>query len=177
MAKKIKKIVIIGPESTGKTTLCKKLSKKYKTSFVKEYARKYLTEKKRKYNYDDLLNIAKCQIEKEDKHQKTTSKVMFFDTNILTIKIWSEFKYKKCHPFINKQLLKRKYDLYILCNLDVPWKFDILRENEKNRDKIFNIYLDELKKQKQKFEILKKTYNSRFKEAEKICNIFLKNNN
>ncbi len=174
METKTKKIVIIGPESTGKTATCKHLAKKYNTIFVKEYARKYLSNLDKKYNYNDLTIIAREQIKQEKKAISAKHKIIFYDTNILTIKIWSNFKYKKCDPFIIEQTNKQKYDLYILCNNDITWQYDILRENKNERKKIFDIYLHELKNKN--FKILKKTGKKRLKNAEDICNLFLKTN-
>ena len=174
METETKKIVIIGPESTGKTSTCKHLAEKYNTIFIKEHARKYLSNLDKKYNYNDLKNIAKEQIKQEEKAILGKHKIIFYDTNILTIKIWSNFKYKKCDPFITEQANKKKYDLYILCNNDITWQYDILRENKNERKKIFDIYLHELKNKN--FKILKKTGMQRFKNAENICNVFLKTN-
>lgn len=155
----IKKITIIGPESTGKSTLCEQLAKHYNTLWCPEYARKYLLEHGKKYSYDDLLIIAKGQIELEEKYgsmvhsawpvnQHTDSRLtthgplLFIDTDMYVMKVWCEFVFGKCHQFILDQIAERKYDLYLLCNTDLPWVKDELREypDLETRQKLFIIY-------------------------------------
>ena len=89
----INRIAIIGPESTGKSTLAKELAEYYKTVYVPEVARFYIDELKRSYNQNDLLEIAKLQCDEEDKLLHQANEILICDTNLLVIKIWSEFKY------------------------------------------------------------------------------------
>ncbi len=156
----IKKIVIIGPESTGKSTLSKQLAAHYKTLWCPEYARQYLLKYGTSYTYDDLLTIAKGQLSLEDKHvqmvkqamvndqssQLTTpnSPLLFIDTDMYVMKVWCEYVFGKCHQFILDQIVERKYHFYLLCNTDLPWTKDELREYpaEEPRKELFNIYKD-----------------------------------
>src|SRR5262245_31904814 len=146
----LKKIAIIGPESTGKSTLCEQLAEYYHTLWCPEYAREYLLEHGMDYTYDDLLTIAKGQVELEEKYiQLATqrsrptkrpkpegdsrlmtddSRFLFVDTDMHVMKVWCEFVFGKCHQYILDQLAARKYDLYFLCNVDLPWTHDELRE-------------------------------------------------
>jgi NadR type nicotinamide-nucleotide adenylyltransferase len=142
----LKKIVVIGPESTGKSTLCTQLAKHYKTLWCPEYAREYLLKHGKKYDYKDLLVIAKGQIASEDKYAeqalKEKQKLLFIDTDMYVMKVWCEFVFGKCHPYIHEQIKERKYDLYLLCNTDLPWVKDELREypDLKTREKLYHIY-------------------------------------
>lgn len=149
----LKKIAIIGPESTGKSTLCDQLAKHFKAQWCPEYAREYLLKHGKKYSYDDLLLIAKGQIELEEKYETlvkrakpntTGQQVLFIDTDMYVMKVWCEFVFNKCHRFILDQIVKRKYDLYLLCNIDLPWVKDELREypDPETRKKIYSIYKD-----------------------------------
>ena len=142
----MRRIIIIGPESSGKTTLCKQLSEHFNTFFIREYARDYINNLDRDYNKKDLLEIAKGQLklEKNNKNEK----LIFCDTDIITIKIWSEYKYGNCHPFILKQIEKQKSEgrIYLLCKPDIRWEVDSQRENPNNREELFEIYKSELKK-------------------------------
>ncbi|MFW5872398.1 MAG: AAA family ATPase, partial [bacterium] len=104
------KIAIVGPESTGKSTLSKQLALYFKTAWVPEYARDYLNKLGRPYKQSDLLLIAQEQIALEEK-AAANHEMVFCDTNLLVIKIWSEFKYQSCHPWILKSIKERKYDL------------------------------------------------------------------
>jgi NadR type nicotinamide-nucleotide adenylyltransferase len=129
----VRKVVIIGPESTGKSTLSEQLAKHYQTRWVPEYAREYLTNLNRPYDYEDLLIIAQKQLEQEDKISAVcTSPVMFVDTDMYVLKVWCEFVFGKCHSFILDQIVKRNYDSYLLCDTDLPWVADALREYPDN---------------------------------------------
>ncbi|MFT3826206.1 MAG: ATP-binding protein [Chitinophagaceae bacterium] len=144
----LKKIVVIGPESTGKSTLCQQLATHFNTTWVPEYARAYLTEYGTTYTYDDLLKIAHGQVEQEDKIAQeatsTSSPLLFIDTDLYVMKVWSEFVFGKCHQWILDNIATRKYDLYLLCNIDLPWVADELREypTEEPRIQLYNIYKD-----------------------------------
>jgi NadR type nicotinamide-nucleotide adenylyltransferase len=140
-----KKVVVIGPESTGKSTLCEQLAGHYHTGWVPEYARKYLMELGRPYNYDDLLTIARGQVQSEtDMLKNCRGKILFIDTDMYVMKVWCEFVFGKCHSYILDQIVERSYDLYLLCNTDLPWTRDELREypDPVNRNKLFRIYKD-----------------------------------
>ena len=143
------KIIVTGPESSGKTKLCEDLSKHFKIPFNKEYAREYLNNLNRKYIKEDLLKIAKEQLQSEINSQ-------LLDTDLITIKIWSEHKYKHCNKWIIKQIQKKRSvsRFYLLCKPDIPWQADPLRENSINRNEIFEIYKRELEKLKHDFFII-----------------------
>ena len=108
----MKKVVIIGPESTGKSTLCSQLADYYNTSWVPEYAREYLLQHGTNYSYDDLLTIAKGQLALEESYieKAIDSKLLFIDTDQYVMKVWCEFVFGKCHSWILDQITKRKYD-------------------------------------------------------------------
>ena len=133
------KIIITGPESSGKTTLRKELSKHFNFPFSKEYARGYLDELDRDYIIDDLLTIAKGQLQSEISSQ-------LLDTDLITIKIWSEYKYGSCDKWIIDKIEKQKTEkrFYLLCNPDIDWHADNQRENPNDRVEIFKIYKQEL---------------------------------
>ena len=139
------KIIITGPESSGKTTLSRNLSHSLKGSLVDEYARKYINQNNNQYIYEDLLKIAKAQYQNEKSSKP--GKLCFCDTDLITIKIWSEFKFNKCDGWITNKITQQKDEkrIYLLCKPDIHWKYDPQRENEFNRDEIFDIYLNELK--------------------------------
>lgn len=152
----IRKIVIIGPESTGKSTLSSELAAHYETSWVPEFAREYLHKNGIAYEYDDLLKIAKGQLSLEDEQAQALEDhalefleeggqlPLFIDTDMYVMKVWSEFVFGKCDPFILQQIVERKYDLYLLCNTDLPWEQDDLREypDLETRYKLFLTYKD-----------------------------------
>ena len=141
----MRKIVIIGPESTGKSTLCQQLAAYYNTVWCPECAREYLSEKGMDYNYEDLLNIAHGQIELEvSMMQEARNGYYFIDTDMYVMKVWCEVAFENCHTWILKQVAQRKYDFYLLCSIDLPWESDGLREypDLEFRKKLFNMYKD-----------------------------------
>ena len=142
MEKAIKHIVITGPESSGKTTLTKTIAKALNTDYTEEYAREYLNSNS-SYKQEDLLLIAQGQLQKE---KANLNPIAIHDTDLITIKIWSEYKYNQCNPWILEQIeqQKSKNRLYLLCKPDIPWEADPLRENPSNRAELFEIYKKEL---------------------------------
>jgi len=123
------KIVVIGPESTGKSTLSKSLAEYFKCPWVPEYAREYLEKLEGQYTYDDLLEIAKGQINEEEMAIKKTENLVICDTDLHVIKVWSQHKFEKVHPWVEQQITNRKYDLYLLTDIDIPWQDDLQREH------------------------------------------------
>ena len=140
----IKKIVIIGPESTGKSTLSADLAALFHTQWVPEFAREYLINQNGFYEEDDLLAIAKGQLALEDKTCATASDLLFCDTDLYVLKVWSEHKYGRCDGWILEQIAQRKYDLYLLTYIDVIWEDDPLREHPDlaMRAHFYNTYRD-----------------------------------
>ena len=152
--KPIQKIVVLGPESTGKSTLCAALAANYQTIWTPEYARTYLSEHGTKYSYDDLLTIAKGQIENEEKSiellgqniednkSQVTNNKLIIDTDMYVMKVWCEYVFNNCHHYILEQINQRNYDLYLLCDIDLPWTADEMREypNAEPRLELFTIY-------------------------------------
>ncbi|HLT73441.1 MAG TPA: ATP-binding protein [Ohtaekwangia sp.] len=146
-AQHIKRVVIIGPECTGKSDLSEFLASHYNTQWVPEYARGYLGNLVRPYNQDDLTTISHGQLRIEDEFARTANGVLFCDTNLYVIKIWSQFKYGEVSPEILALIEKRNYDLYLLTNIDIPWEDDPQREHPDRREELYEMYLSELKNQ------------------------------
>jgi len=177
----VKKIVAIGPESTGKSTLCQKLADHYKTLWVPEYAREYLESNGPEYHYDDLLTIAKGQIDLETKITSALDNslqndsnnilsdhpILFIDTDMYVMKVWAEFVYNQCHNWILNRIAERKYDLYLLCDIDLPWVEDPLREypDQKIREKLFHFYKELLVNQSTPWCNISGNYQERFEKA------------
>ena len=163
----MKKIVFTGPESSGKTTLAKKMFNYYSSELVLEYAREYLNEKGKEYNQNDLLEIAKNQFINQEKALISFKDFVFFDTDLLTIKIWSEYKYGNCDSYILNTILKQNIDLYILCKPDFNWEKDELRENPENQNELYEIYKKELENYKFPFIEVEGNVENRIKKIKK----------
>lgn len=142
----MKRIVTIGPESTGKSSLCVKLAEHFNSKWVPEYAREFLLQHGTDYKYEDVLTIGAGQIEGEEKiaNEVSGSPLLFIDTDLTVIKVWCEFVFGKCENNILTQIAKRPYDLYLLCNVDAPWVKDELREypDLDTRERLYHHYKD-----------------------------------
>jgi NadR type nicotinamide-nucleotide adenylyltransferase len=179
----LKKIVVIGPESTGKSTLCQQLAEHFETVWCPEYAREYLLTNGKDYSYTDLLTIAKGQIAGEKNWAELLEKraaplleqdydiPYFIDTNMVVMKVWAEFVFNKCHPYIEEQLAKRKYDHYLLCQPDLEWEKDELREypDLETRERLFFIYKNYLEQQSIPWTLIKGKNKDRLQSA--ICTV------
>ncbi len=143
-----KKIAILGPESTGKSQLAEELAAHYRTVFVPEYAREYLNTFGPNYVKDDLLKIAKKQFKNNIDFQKQAPEILFSDTELLVLKIWSEVKYKNVDSWILENLKKQNFDLYLLTDIDLAWEYDPLRENPNERSFLLKLYEKELQELK-----------------------------
>ena len=167
----MRKIVIIGPESTGKSTLCSQLAQHFKTCWCPEFAREYLKETGGKYSFHDLLNIAHGQLELEDTMLTQAKNGFYFiDTDMYVMKVWCEVVFETCHTWILKQIALRKYDLFFLCDVDLPWVRDDLREypDLEFRKKLFKMYRDLMITQKTKWAEISGTHAERLQTAIRI---------
>jgi NadR type nicotinamide-nucleotide adenylyltransferase len=142
VVKRILKIGIIGPEATGKSALAEALALHYKTEFVPEFARSYLENLDTDYTENDLLEIANGQLAYEKTIVENANKYLFCDTTLHVIQVWSEVKYNRCDLKILNNLINKNYDLLLLCNIDLPWTYDKLREHplEKDRQLLYKMY-------------------------------------
>jgi len=140
----LKRIAITGPESTGKTWLTKELAKYYSSEWISEYARTYIDSLNRPYIFDDIEIIAQKQLENEEIIAQKSDNYLFIDTDFFVTKIWSEFVFNKCSTWILNKIKKHKYDLHLLCDIDLPWEYDPQREHPHLRKELFNIYKKEL---------------------------------
>jgi NadR type nicotinamide-nucleotide adenylyltransferase len=175
----IKKIVVIGPESTGKSTLCEQLALHYETRWCPEYARAWLLQNGTNYTFEDLLTIAQGQLSMEDEYTEKLENEslpllesggnipLFIDTDMYVMKVWCEFVFGKCHRFVLDNVLKRKYDGYLLCNVDLPWTKDELREypDLDTRKTLFRMYKDLLINQPTPWSLISGTGEDRLQSA------------
>jgi nicotinamide riboside kinase len=210
----LKKIVIIGPESTGKSTLCRLLAEHYQTVWCPEYARAYLLEQGTNYTFNDLLTIAKGQLALEEEYvQKMKGKLLlddsrgridlgggtrddrrwtiddihsekkerlkypllFLDTDMYVMKVWCEYVFNQCHFFILEKILEQRFDMYLLCNIDLPWVKDELREypDLKSRAELYHMYKDILINQMVPWVDISGNYEERFSAAIKAVDALL----
>jgi NadR type nicotinamide-nucleotide adenylyltransferase len=184
----ISKVVAIGPESTGKSTLCKSLAAHFDAVWCPEYAREYLLQHGTSYTFDDLLAIAKGQLAQEEEYtkkavekwegngSKTLKPLLFVDTDMYVMKVWCEYVFGKCHQFILDKIAESKRDLYLLCSIDLPWVQDELREypDLQSREELYRIYKDILINQNVRWADVKGNYEERVLGAIETVNSYFK---
>ena len=169
------KIAILGPESTGKSELAKALATYYKGEWVPEYAREYVEKLGRKYTYDDVCHIAATQLKEIDLFEnKTQSDFVFFDTELIITKIWFEYCFGEVPQFLTNAMEKPVFDFYLLCDYDLEWIPDPVREHGDDRAYFFNLYKAEIEKTKRPFAIVSGTGEGRVLNAIKAIENYLK---
>jgi NadR type nicotinamide-nucleotide adenylyltransferase len=158
-------ISITGPESTGKSNLAEALAKHYQTLWVEEYSREYLSGLDRPYQFEDIAKIARGQLYREQKLTDQADTYLFCDTDMLVCKIWSKFKYGKVDPWLEEITEAHRYDLYLLCDTDLAWVDDPLREHPDRRKELFDLYIYELNHLDVQFEIVSGSGMERLRRA------------
>lgn len=140
----LRRIAITGPESTGKSRLAIQLAGYYNTVYVPEFARGYIDSLDRPYEQGDIVEIARGQLRKEQEMAMKANRKLICDTELIVTKIWSLHKYGSCDPFILENILHNQYDLFLLCDVDLPWEQDPQREHPHLRKFFFDWYKREL---------------------------------
>jgi NadR type nicotinamide-nucleotide adenylyltransferase len=161
----LRKIAITGPESTGKSWLAEQLARHYKTHFVKEYAREYLARLQKPYALDDIVQIAKGQRAAEKIMEAKSDQLLFADTEMLVCKIWADFVFGETPAFIQQVFEQQYYDLYLLCDIDLPWEADPLREHPDRRKEIMGLYKQALDDRKMPYKLVSGLNNKRLNHA------------
>ena len=172
------KVVLFGPESSGKTTLSRQLARYYNSVWVPEYAREYLQNKcnneRKTCEPKDLLPIAIGQMQLENTLAQKTDSVLICDTDLLETKVYSEEYYSgTCDPLLEKYALKNTYDLYFLTYIDTPWEADDLRDKPEERQEMFEAFEAALIKYNKPYVLLKGDKKMRLALAAKHINQLL----
>jgi len=174
------KVVLFGPESTGKTTLSRQLARYYNSVWVPEYAREYLQNKwnneRKTCEPKDLMPIAIGQMKIENELAQKTDTILICDTDLLETKVYSEAYYSgTCDPILETNALKNSYDLYFLTYIDTPWEADDLRDKPNERERMFKAFEETLIKYNKPYVLLKGNKQERLKLAIKHIDNLLKN--
>jgi NadR type nicotinamide-nucleotide adenylyltransferase len=174
------KVVMFGPESTGKTTLAKQLARHYNSVWVPEYAREYLQKKwnneRKTCEQSDLLPIAIGQMKLENNSAQKTESVLLCDTDLLETKVYSEEYYSgECDPLLDKYAVENTYDLYLLTYIDTPWEADDLRDKPEEREEMFRAFKKSLIENNRPYILLKGSKKNRLEKAVKEIDLILKN--
>ena len=174
------KIVLFGPESTGKTSLAQQLAKYFNTEWVPEFSREFLQEKwensREICSRVDILPIAEGQMQLENEKAEKASKLLFCDTNLLETVVYSQVYFDNfCDSEVLKAALKVKYDLYFLMYIDVPWVADDLRDRPQQREYMFEQFKNALEEYQKPYELITGNFQQRFETAVKKVEELLKN--
>lgn len=170
------KIAVVGPESTGKSTMAKYLAYKLNTVCVPEYARYYCENLNRQYSLQDEVNMFHGQIALEEAIiPLSKNQLIICDTTILTVKIWSDHLFGHTPEIVTGEIKSRKYDLYLLMDIDLPWEDDPLRDFPNEREHFMNVWKNELNKVQAKYTIVSGLDNQRLENGLNTVKAFLMN--
>ena len=171
-----KRILITGPESTGKSTLVQALAEYFKAEYVSEYAREYLEKLDRPYDDNDLLEIAKGQVRSEDDIAFESTSLLFVDTDLTVMHIWAQEKFGRTSDWVLQEMKARSYDLYLVPDIDLEWTYDSQRENPEDRDRLMQLYQQSFKKREINYHLVKGKGEQRVQNAIDIVERFLNGN-
>jgi len=172
--KPITRFIFTGPESTGKSILTKSLAEYYSKNFIPEYARDYVMNLNRSYNYNDVLHIAEKQVEWMNESSKKSSSFLFVDTYLIITKIWFIKVFNKYPNWMDEEIQKTKGDIYLLCRPDIPWVPDGVRENGgQKRDLLFNNYLEEINNARLNYTFIEGAWDVRLKNTINIVDQYI----
>lgn len=161
------RVALIGPESTGKTTLCAQLAAHFNTLWIPEFARDYISSLQRPYTEEDILHCAKEQLRLEQEASGKANRLLFCDTEMIIAKVWLLDKYKHCPDWIEQEIALHPMDLYLLTAPDVEFEPDAVRENEHRRVFFYEWYKNELEEKTLPYAMIKGKGKDRLAAAQK----------
>ena len=161
----VKRVCVFGPESVGKTTLSERLAEHYRTVWAPEYARAYLEHRGGELVETDLFEIAAGQRALEESLAEQADKLLFMDTDTLTTELWANRLYSRCDPRIAALALERPADLYLLCDVDVPWIEDRVRYLPADRNDFFRVFEETLRQRSLPYTVIRGSWQERWDAA------------
>ena len=169
----IPKIAVVGPESTGKSTMSAYLAKHYNTVWVPEYARDYCAKLTEPYTWQDEINMFYGQLDLEAEMLPMANELLICDTTFITVKIWSDYTFGRTPQEVLDELPKHTYDLYLLLNIDLPWEEDPLRDFPHMREHFMQIWIKELQALDARYVLISGTGDDRYKNAVNAIDEFI----
>ncbi|MBS1525661.1 MAG: ATP-binding protein [Bacteroidetes bacterium] len=169
----IKKIAIVGPESTGKSTMSAFLAEHYQTVWVPEFARDYCAALNAPPTWQDEINMFYGQLALEEEYVPKANRLLICDTTFITVKIWSDHTFGRSPQEVLDELPKRPYDFYLLLNIDLPWEEDPLRDFPHLREHFMEVWHKELKELNANYVIVSGSGQERYESAVKEIDAFL----
>jgi NadR type nicotinamide-nucleotide adenylyltransferase len=171
--KELIKIAIVGPESTGKSTISQQLALHYNTVWVPEYARGYCEKLVAQCTWEDEINMFRGQLELEKQMAPLANRLLICDTTFITVKIWSDHMFGRAPQEVLDMLPQHNYDLYLLMDIDLPWQEDPLRDFPHMREHFLNVWHTELKALEANYSLISGSDEERFRNAVKEIDSFL----
>ena len=172
MNKNIIKIAIVGPESTGKSTMSAWLAAYYHTIWVPEFARSYCENLTADCTWEDEINMFHGQLALEKELLPKANKLLICDTTFITVKIWSEAFFGSAPQEVLNELQNYHYDLYLLLNIDMPWQDDPLRNFPNQREHFMQVWHNELKAINANYTVISGIGQERYQNAVKAIDTF-----
>lgn len=169
----IVKIAVVGPESTGKSTMSAYLAEHYNTVWVPEYARGYCEKLTEPPTWQDEINMFYGQLALEEELSPKANKILICDTTFITVKIWSDEIFGTSPQEVLEELPKHPYDLYLLLNIDLPWEDDPLRDFPHKREHFMDVWHKELDALNANYVLISGTGPERYESAIEAIDKFL----
>lgn len=168
------KIAVVGPESTGKSTMSAFLAEHYHTVWVPEYAREYCEKLTEPPTWQDEINMFYGQLALEQKLLPQANRLLICDTTFITVKIWSDQMFGKSPQEVVDKLPLHQYDFYLLLDIDLPWEEDPLRDFPHLREHFMQIWHNELQALNAPYVVISGIGQDRYQRAIDATNVFLK---
>ncbi len=176
MNNQIRKIAVVGPESTGKSTMSAHLAAHYETVWVPEFARGYCEKLTAPCTWQDEINMFHGQLALEEEYLPKANKLLICDTTFLTVKIWSDKMFGKAPQEVLDELTVHPYDFYLLLDIDMPWEEDPLREFPNEREYFMEVWHRELKALDAEYRVISGSGEERYERAVSAIDQYLKKN-
>ena len=162
------KIAFTGPESTGKTSLSMLVAETFDGVYIPEFSRSFLEKRNGFYEEQDLDTIAIGQCKSLENVLMTGNHILVSDTDMTVMKVWSQFKYGRVSQVIEHLYQEESFDHLFLCDTDIPWEEDPLREHPESRDELLALYLDMIQAKTKNFTIVKGSLEARFSQVRQV---------
>ena len=159
------RVVVTGPESSGKTTLTLELAERLNIPFALEYSRVYIAEHGPEYEYDTLLTMAREHLVYQREQVPEAAPIGLFDTDLTNYKIWCQEAFGRCHDELLKWEKAESDHVYLLCAPDIEWESDPLREHEGQRDYLFELHVQEIQRLGRPYSIVRGLGDARLESA------------